>query len=379
MPLPTEPNSDGWISFHRSGKGPFTLAETCAFRLPEDAAVDDRIGDAAGINLFPQELAVELNYGDLNEHLDVFVGPQRPEDQAQSFEALAAKLSLPPASGDLGVGSEASKDGRDDQSLAREEFQKIAQIWRQIADGTISDESEALIRTRLNLFSAWAQLADRLLDDADIRAAERVRQDVQRLRQRLVEGKPEVGDLYFDLITTLVHQMNRLRETNEDLVDRMVRWRVRWPALTAGHPSFRRYDEPPESLGSGYPFRMDKGSRWQPQKDHDQVALHLAFFIHRLKKALTRFAKEHQQAAKAFHPNLQRVLALGTLPEAVMEWWEVAEGHFLEAYPEPELNPRFQDWLTAPSHRKSPKEMRRRILERLQQSFVSVLGGNKLR
>ena len=36
VPLPAEPNSDGWILFHRSGHGRFTAAETCAFRLPEN-------------------------------------------------------------------------------------------------------------------------------------------------------------------------------------------------------------------------------------------------------------------------------------------------------------------------------------------------------
>lgn len=55
--LPTEPDSDGWISFHRvQGRG-FTLVEHSRFRLPEDSS-DDRVFDAAGINLYPSELQV---------------------------------------------------------------------------------------------------------------------------------------------------------------------------------------------------------------------------------------------------------------------------------------------------------------------------------
>ena len=62
--LPTEPNSDGWISFHRVQRRGFTLGEHCQFRLPEDSW-DDRSTDAAGINLYPSELRVAGDSGRL--------------------------------------------------------------------------------------------------------------------------------------------------------------------------------------------------------------------------------------------------------------------------------------------------------------------------
>lgn len=377
--LPAEPNSDHWISFHRSGKGRFTLAETCAFRLPEDTAVDDRVWDAAGINLFPKELAVDVSWADLNGHYDAFVQAKAPEEEAKAYEARAAQAAQRPASSTSTDASDAGLATKDDRDFASEEFRKISKIWGEIAANEVSEESMALVRTRLNMTCAWALLADRLLDDAASRAVERIQQDVQRLLQRMSEGKEEVGDMYFDLITTLIHQMNNLRETQGEMVDRMVRWRVRWPALTAAHPPFRRYQDPPKSLGSGYPFRMDSGSRWDPALDAGQVALHLAFFMDRLKQAVTKFAKDGRHPPTRFHQSLQDVLALKALPKSATDWWEPAKWHFLKEYPEPESNPRFDAWLTSPDHRKSPKEMRRRILERLGQTFTSVLGGKPLK
>lgn len=375
--LPAEPNSDQWISFHRTGKGRFTLAETCAFRLPEDAAADDRVWDAAGINLFPQELEVNVTAEDRNQHHDAFIQAKPPEEEAREYATLAARVADSSAaikSSDLPDDSMA----KNDRDFAREEFQKIAQVWREIAANEVTEESLALVRTRLNLTHAWTLLADQLLEDAETRAVERIKQDVQRLLHSMEGGKEWVGDMYFDLITTLIHQMNNLRETKGEMVDRMVRWRVRWPALTATHPPFRRYQDPPKSLGSGYPFRMDGGSRWDPALDAGQVALHLAFFMHRLKQAVTKFAKDGRHPPTRFHQSLQDVLALKASWESAADWWEPAKWHFLKEYPEPESNPRFDAWLTSPDHRKSPKEMRRRILDRLRQTFVSVLNVKKL-
>lgn len=375
--LPLEPNSDGWISFHAKDKGPLTLSETCQFRLPEDAYEDDRLWDGAGINLFPKELEVALTYGDLNEQLDVWVRAQAPEIEAKKYEKLVRNSRFPnPASSVANDGT--PRPPKTNEEMSVEEFRNLAKIWKEIADNAVSEESIALVKTRQNLAVAWNLLADQLLDDADTRAVERVRQDVQRLLKGMSEGREAVGDMYFDLITTLILQMNALRKSQAELVEKMVRWRVRWPSLTAAHPSYRLFDDPPESLGVGYPFRMDRGSRWQPGNDPCQVALHLAFFLHRLKRATENFAKEQKVPAARFAKNLQEVMALKPLPESSDDWWRAAAWHFCEAYPEPEKNPRFQKWLTAPSHKKSPKEMRRRILEKLQQAFVSILGGNKL-
>lgn len=192
--LPADPNSDNWISFHRSGKGRFTLAETCAFRLPEDAADDDRVWDAAGINLFPKELEVALACGDLNEHKSAFIDSRSPEEEAKAFEAHAARAAPAQASGKPNCGPESRLNREDDRDILQEEYAKIAQVWREIAANKVTEASLKLVRTRMSMTSAWTLLADRLLEDSEHRAVERIEQDVQRLLRAMAKGNGEIGD-----------------------------------------------------------------------------------------------------------------------------------------------------------------------------------------
>lgn len=374
--LPEEPNSDGWISFCGEDPNPYSLDETSAFRLPEDASPDDRTWDAAGINVFPQELEAESSWMHQILLYSLFIHAKPPAEEAADSRALAARAAV---TGNSESNSDAEIAGAPTPDFAREEHAKIAKIWQEIAANKVTTESVELVLNRLDMRPAWNLLADKLLENSEVRAVERIHQDVQRLVRGMCAGKQSLGEMYVDLIITLIHQLNNLGANQKPLVDKLASRRVRWPALTAAHPSYRLYENPPESLGAAYPFRMDKASRWRPDKHPDQVALHLAFFMHRLKQAVTNFAKQGQHPPTRFSRSLQDVLALQSLPEAVDDWWRAALGHFSAAYPEPETDSRFTGWLTADSHRKSPKEMRRRIHQKLREAFVSVLGGNKIR
>ena len=150
----------------------------------------------------------------------------------------------------------------------------------------MTPQTDALVQDRSLTAAGWAQLGNALSADGLASTEQRLASDVHWLMARVRQGDPSAAELCLELVLIMVEQLHALRKDKPTAFDDLVRWQIRWPGLLSRHPFYDDQSVPPANLGADFPVTIDKAAIRNPEHDVTQVALHLVFFLHRLRTAL---------------------------------------------------------------------------------------------
>ena len=350
MCTPAEPNSDGWTSFELTPERLYDLVPSDCFLLPEDAQGDHRALHPAAISYFPSQIKGKRDSGDAGLIDAIMISRKwavedflagRTKDFNVSWSAWCALVE------EIQLSVKATR-GHFDHEL-RQISQKHCEFANILAP--IQDRGRNLMRE--NPEYAIAIYAQRLWDE-------------------IGRGSVHAARRYLEVLTVMVERLHQMATTSPKVFHELQRWHLRWPGLLSNHPYYARYSVPPKNLGHRYPFPIDQSCRWDPSSDISQVAIHLILYLHRLREALIKFCKANAVPPIQLGPNLRIILSLKDIQDEAPAWWEHAVAAFHATYPDPENQERFEAWVKASSHRKSPGRIRERIREKLRDAGSSL-------
>jgi|GEM_PF-5616598 len=348
MHAPADPNSDGWISFRQSPDGLYELIDADRFVLPRDMKSGDRAIDPCAIGYFPPHVKPEMGAGDLGALAtpEAFSKPALPEAFLLLSESNPGLLAA---------------KGKFDTDLKRlrkleEEMAKNACQWKE-AFGIKSEADKEKDRNLVADYMA-AHYADVLF-------------------QKAKRGDPIAAERFLSLVMLLIKKLDELGKSSPSTAKALQKWNIRWPRLVSNHPFYRTQADPPQRLGSGYPFEIDSSTRWNPESPITRVAVHLILYVTRLQSAAKRFMAGNANKVVKFEQSLCNLLPLGDLQDNAPAWWEEAWLHFTARYPHPEDDWLFRQWVQGETHKKSPGRIRERIRSKLRDAFLSVSGYSK--
>ena len=350
MHAPADPNSDGWISFRQSSDGRYELIDADRFVLPRDLKSGDRGIDPCAIGYFPPHVKSVLGAGDLGalETPEAFSKPTE-------FDEVLLLLTQPTPPAALAAKGKFDTDLKRLRKLEEEMARNTCQ-WKE-AFGTKSPADEEKDRNLL----------------ADYMAAHYA--EVLFLKAK--HGDPIAAERLLSLVMLLIKKLDELGKSSPATVEALQKWNIRWPRLVGNHPFYRTQADPPQKLGSGYPFKINSGNRWNPESPITKVAVHLILYVTRLQSAAKRFMDGNANKVVKFEQSLCNLLPLGDLQDNAPAWWEEAWLHFTARYPHPEDDWLFRQWVQGETHKKSPGRIRERIRSKLRDAFLSVSGYSK--
>jgi hypothetical protein len=176
-------------------------------------------------------------------------------------------------------------------------------------------------------------------------------------------------------------------------LDPLIEQQFAWPMMASPHPflgerRFRLEDLP---LGKAFPFRISRSARFDTQTPSGKIAWKLWFYVFELRVRALEFAQERGiTLATTPRTNAEVVtipLAAALLPAftsdsaSVARWWELGKRCLVEAYPSntdagelDEAVPALSAIVSAESQKRTARELRGSILNKIEERFYSFAG-----
>ncbi len=171
-----------------------------------------------------------------------------------------------------------------------------------------------------------------------------------------------------EAVEDIIRQLNLCAKTHPVTVRNAASRLTHWPVMYSPHPKLRLNPEDVVKmvkLGSDFPRNLDPNAKWDPRELGCKIAIHLFKYVEMVKNNPEQYNHFPYCDAARKLPNFNEDCA-------GQRWWEVAKSVLTFSIPNLIADPYLSQLAKGKSNRKFPSRMEQKILERVNNRFMSL-------